>query len=75
VRVSTYVQTKLLGGTVGRARKDTGIGGKREQNLRQIRQRRRSTCATIAVFACIRPGSSIDNPIAACFACWRRMAM
>src|SRR5689334_21796986 len=30
---------------------------------------------TITVFACIRPGSSVDNPIAACFACWSRMAI
>ena len=40
-----------------------------------IRQRSRSTSATITVFACIRPGSSVDNPIAACFACWSRMAI
>ena len=41
----------------------------------QIRQCRRSTSATIAAFACIRPGLSVDNPLAACFACCSRMAM
>ena len=41
----------------------------------QIRQCRRSTSGTIAAFACIRPGVSADNPLAACFACCNRMAM
>ena len=41
----------------------------------QMRQRSRSTSATITVFACLRPGSSVDNPIAACFVCWSRMAI
>src|SRR5271165_6367189 len=41
----------------------------------QMRQCNRSTSATIAVFAWMRPGSSVDNPLAACFACCRRMAM
>src|SRR5271166_5781453 len=41
----------------------------------QIRQCNRSTSATIAVFAWIRPGSSVDNPLAACFACCSRKAM
>src|SRR5580693_4712703 len=41
----------------------------------QIRQCRRSTSATIAAFACIRPGVSVDNPLVACFACCSRMAM
>src|ERR1700736_3309173 len=41
----------------------------------QIRQCRRSTSGTITAFACIRPGVSVDNPLAACFACCSRMAM
>src|ERR1700726_3103371 len=41
----------------------------------QIRQCRRSTSGTITAFACIRPGVSVDNPLAACFACCNRMAM
>jgi hypothetical protein len=41
----------------------------------QIRQCRRSTSATITTFACIRPGVSVDNPLAACFACCSRMAI
>jgi hypothetical protein len=41
----------------------------------QIRQCRRSTSATIAAFAWIRRGSSVDNPLATRFACWSRMAM
>jgi hypothetical protein len=36
---------------------------------------RRSTSGTIAAFASIRPGVSVDNPLAACFACRSRMAM
>jgi hypothetical protein len=32
----------------------------------QIRQCRRSTSDTITAFACIRPGVSVDNPLAAC---------
>jgi hypothetical protein len=34
----------------------------------QIRQRRRSTSATIAAFACILQGLSVGNPPAACAA-------
>src|SRR5277367_753232 len=41
----------------------------------QIRQCRRSTSATMAVLACIRPGASVDNPLAASLACCSRMAM
>jgi hypothetical protein len=41
----------------------------------QIRRRRRSTSGTIAAFACIRPGGSVDNPLAACLACCNPMAM
>src|ERR1700751_5387013 len=39
----------------------------------QIRQCRRSTSGTITAFACIRPGVSVDNPLAAGFACCNRM--
>ena len=35
----------------------------------QIRQRSRSTCSIMNAFACIRPGSSVDNELAASFAC------
>ena len=41
----------------------------------QIRRRRRSTSGTITAFACIRPGVSVDNPLAACLACCNPMAM
>src|ERR1700674_5839230 len=41
----------------------------------QMRQCSRSTSATIAVFAAMRPGASVDNPLAASLACCSRMAM
>jgi hypothetical protein len=40
-----------------------------------MRQRRRSTSATIAAFAFTRPGLAVNNPLAACVACCIRMAM
>jgi hypothetical protein len=40
----------------------------------QMRQRRRSTSATITAFAFTRSGLSVHNPLAACAACRIRIA-
>src|SRR5271166_2422134 len=41
----------------------------------QIRQRSRSTSSTIIAFACTLLGLSADRPLAACVACWNRIAI